>query len=170
MAFTVAGFRVVLAQPNTMACWATVYTMMVSWKRRQSFDIATAVGNVAAKYRTFFQANTGLPPAEFAPFLKAAGMQYQPMANLPISDWEALLLRYGLLWVGTLASTAPRSGLHSRIIEGIIGDGSPQRTIFRIIDPAGGRRYNESFGDFLSKYEGGIRATTAEYYQIRHYP
>jgi len=143
MAFTVGGFRVVLAQPNTMACWATVYTMMVSWKRQQSFDIATAVGNVGSKYLTFYQANTGLPPGEFAPFIRAAGMQYQPMANLPISEWKALLSRYGLLWVGTLASTAPHSGLHSRIIEGIVGDVSPQKTTFRIIDPAGGRRYNE---------------------------
>jgi len=169
MAFTVGGFKVVLAQPNTMACWATVYAMMASWKKRQSFDIATAVGNVGGKYRTYFQANTGLPPAEFAPFLRAAGMQCQPMVNLPVSDWETLLLRHGLLWVGTLASTAPRSGLHSRIIEGIIGDGTPRSTTFLIIDPAGGRRYNESFTDFVTKYEGGIRATTAEYYQIRHF-
>jgi hypothetical protein len=124
---------------------------------------------VGTRYLTYFQANTGLPPAEFAPFLRAAGMSHQPMANLPVSDWEGLLTRYGLLWVGTLASVAPRSGLHSRIIEGIVGTGTASGASFMIIDPAGGRRYNEPFNDFISKYEGGIRAATGAYYQIRHF-
>ena len=169
MAFVVGGFKAVIAQPNTMACWATVYSMMVAWKRQQSVDIARAVEIVGSKYLTYYQANTGLPPAQFAPFLRAAGMTYQPMTNLPVSDWESLLERYGLLWVGTLAAAAPNSGLHSRIIEGIVGDGSSAGATFMIIDPAGGRRYNEPFMDFLNKYEGAIRSAKGEYYQIRHF-
>jgi len=169
MSFVVGGFKAVVAQPNTMACWATVYSMMLSWKRQQSFDIAGAVGSVGSKYLTYFQANTGLPSAEFASFLRAAGMGYQPMANLPVSDWEDLLQRHVLLWVGTLASSSPGSGLHSRIIEGIVGSSSSSSANFMIIDPAGGRRYNEPFVDFVRKYEGAIRGARGDYYQIRHF-
>jgi Papain-like cysteine protease AvrRpt2 len=169
MAFEVGMYKVVLAQPNTMACWATVYTMMTSWKRQASFDIASAVGRVGARYLKIYQANTGLPSAEFGGFLRAAGMSSQPMMNVSIPGWEQLLMLHGLLWVGTLAHPAPASGLHSRIIEGISGDGSPGGTSFKIIDPAGGRRYVEPFGTFIAKYEGAIRKTTGEYYQIRHF-
>jgi hypothetical protein len=35
--------------------------------------------------------------------------------------------------------------------------------------PAGGRRYEEAFQIFLSKYEGAIRTTSGEYFQIRHF-
>src|SRR5256885_11544523 len=97
MAYEVPGMRVVLAQPSSMACWATVYTMMISWKRQSSYDIATAVGGVGARYLKIFQANTGLPAGGFGPFMKAAGMACEPMMNPMISRWEQLLKRYGLL-------------------------------------------------------------------------
>src|SRR5688572_13376623 len=97
-AYDVPGMKSVIAQPNTMACWATVYAMMLSWKRQQSLDIAPAVETVGAKYLKIFQNNTGLPSAEFGPFLAAAGMQRQPMANLPMTAWDRLLRRHGLLW------------------------------------------------------------------------
>jgi len=45
----------VLRQPNTMACWATVYTMMLSWKKQASFDIASAVVTVGETYLRVFQ-------------------------------------------------------------------------------------------------------------------
>jgi len=96
-------------------------------------------------------------------------MTSQPMMNVTIDTWESLLRQYGLLWVGTLAGTTPGSGLHSRIIEGIMGDGSPGRSSFKIIDPAGGKQYVESFAVFLAKYEGAFRGTAGEYYQIRHF-
>jgi len=161
--------KVVLSQPNTMACWATVYAMMLSWKRQQSFDIAPAVETVGATYLTIFQNNTGLPSAQFGSFLVAAGMQRQPMINLPIASWEALLRRYGLLWVGALNTIGAGAGLHSRIVEGIAGNGTAAGSSMKIIDPAGGRRYVETFPVFTAKYEGAIRITGGEYYQIRHF-
>lgn len=152
-----------------MACWATVFTMMASWKYQASFDIASAIAKVGEKYLKIYQANTGLPSAEFGPFIAAANMGCEPMMNLAVPAWERLLTRYGLLWVGTLATVSPDSGLHSRIIEGITGNGPLGGTSFKIIDPGGGRRYNEGLSTFLNKYEGAIRKTPGEYYQIRHF-
>jgi hypothetical protein len=49
------------------------------------------------------------------------------------------------------------------------GDGSPGGTKMKIIDPAGGRRYDEDFMVFLAKYEGAIIGRKGDYYQIRHF-
>lgn len=45
MAYQVPGKIVILDQNvvGTMACWATVYTMMKSWKDQASYDIRNAV-------------------------------------------------------------------------------------------------------------------------------
>ncbi len=169
MPYMVPGMKVVLAQPSSMACWATVYTMMISWKRQQSMGIRQAVNDVDPKYAKIYDDNTGLPSTEFKPFLNAAGMSYEPMANLMIEAWVDLLRAYGLLWVGTLAGVSPGSGLHSRIIEGMRGDGHADDTYMKIIDPAGGKRYEELFQTFLTKYEGGFIDANSEYYQIRHF-
>lgn len=165
--YEVPGLKNVIAQPTNMVCWATVYSMMRSWKDTVSYDIRAAVDLVGTKYSTMFDNNQGMPPSEFGPFIRAAGLQVEPMANLPVEDWLDLLKTYGLLWVGTLATVS--SGLHSRIVEGMRGDGSYGATWMMIIDPAGGRRYQESYARFWHKYETAIIGRTGTYYQIRHF-
>ena|ERR1017187_5952302 len=168
--YNVPGMTVLLAQPNTMACWATVYTMMKSWKDQSSYDIGAAVLAVGQQYRDDFDNNTGLPPDQFGPFLAAAGMTHEPMENLSIDGWDQLMESVGLLWVGTLASPSPISGLHSRIIEGMYGDGTPDGTYMKMIDPAGGVRYDEQFSVFIAKYEGAFQSSGSDqYFQIRHF-
>lgn len=167
--YTVPGFRVVLAQPTSMVCWATVHAMMRSWKFQASFGIRQAAGAVAEKYGVMVDNNQGLPPAEFGPFIRAAQMEFEPMMNLTIMGWVNLLRAYGLIWVGTLNSIGPGAGLHSRIIEAMSGDGSVDGTMMHIIDPAGGRQYQETFRDFLTKYEGAFGQVSGDYFQIRHF-
>jgi hypothetical protein len=167
--YIVPGDKNVIAQPSSMACWATVYTMMKSWKDQMDYDIGTAVEKVGHKYGEYFRKDTGLPPGDFGPFLDAAGMSYDQMQNPSIDGWLGQLKSDGLLWVGTLAAVGPGSGLHSRIIEGMSGDGTPSGTWFSIIDPAGGRRYLENIDTFVLKYEGAIKGQAGTYYQIRHF-
>lgn len=166
--YIVPGLKVVIAQPTSMICWATVHCMMRSWRDQASYDIREAADRVASKYATLVDQNKGLPPSEFGPFIAAAGMVAEPMANYLASAWEDMLRTHGLLWVGTLNSLAPGAGLHSRIIEGMSGHGENGREMF-IIDPDGGRRYRESFEVFVAKYEGAIAGVTGQYLQIRHF-
>jgi peptidoglycan hydrolase-like protein with peptidoglycan-binding domain len=167
--YTVPGLRVVLAQPTSMVCWATVHAMMRSWKEQRSIGIRDAAAAVDEKYGVMVDNNQGLPSAEFGPFIAAAGMAVQPMMNLTIQGWVMLLRSKGLIWVGTLNSIGPLAGLHSRIIEAMSGDGSVDGTMMHIIDPDGGRRYQEVFRDFLAKYEGAFMQVTGDYFQIRHF-
>jgi hypothetical protein len=143
--------------------------MMISWKDQTEYDIEGAVEKVGHKWGDYYRNNTGLPPSEFGPFLDAAGMFYEPMRNPTISGWADQMRRSGLLWVGTLAAVTPGSGLHSRIIERIQGDETPDGTWFSIIDPDGGKRYRENVSTFIRKYEGAIRGQAGTYYQIRHF-
>jgi hypothetical protein len=125
------------------------------------------VATVGASYATMFDANQALPPSEFIPFLRAARMSHEPMINLTIEGWEQKLRTHGLLWVGTM--NTDYSGRHSRVIEGMSGNGQPNGTIMKIIDPDGGRRYDETFQVFLRKYETAFTAHSDTYFQIRHY-
>jgi len=157
-----------------MGCWATVYTMMKSWKDQASYPIRDAVGAVGIKWRDYYDASfatppQGLPSSEFGPFLVAARMSHEPMMNLTIEGWVSLLRRHGLLWIGASVTINPNTGLHSRILEGMAGDGTPNGTTMNMIDPDGGRQYVEPFMVFLAKYESGILSVGGEYFQIRHF-
>jgi peptidoglycan hydrolase-like protein with peptidoglycan-binding domain len=167
--YTVPGFRVVLAQPTSMVCWATVHAMLRSWKFQSSFGIRQAAGAVAEKYGVMVDKNQGLPPAEFGPFITAAQMVFEPMMNLTIAGWVNLLRTRGLLWVGTLNSIGPGAGLHSRIVEAMSGDGTVDGTVMHMVDPAGGRKYQEKFRDFITKYEGAFAQSSGDYFQVRHF-
>ena len=124
--YVVPGLKNVIAQPDINLCWATAYSMMRSWKDSLSYDIRAAVDLVGTEYSAMFDNNQAMPPTKFGPFIRAAGLRVEPMANLPLSDWVTLLKLHGLLWVGALATVT--SGLHSRIVEGIRGDGSYDAT------------------------------------------
>jgi len=173
--YMVPGLRVVLAQAGPMTCWATVYTMMASWDQQASMDVRTAVAAVGPEFAVLYDAGLranrpqGMPSDKFASFLTKAGMTHEPMVNLTIDTWFQKLQQYGLLWIGTLNSIGPGAGLHSRIIEGMYGSGEATTTYFNIIDPAGGRRYDERFDTFLAKYEGAFQSVTGEYFQIRRF-
>jgi hypothetical protein len=148
--------------------------MMRSWRDQTSYPIRDAVLQVGQKWADYYDksyppANQGLPPHEFGPFLQQARMSHEPMMNLPIEEWARLLRRHGLLWIGASATINANTGLHSRILEGIIGDGSAAGTLMKIIDPAGGRQYTESFAIFVAKYEAGIMSVGGQYFQIRHF-
>jgi len=157
--YNVPGLKVVLAQPSSLVCWATVYTMMVSWRRQTGMSIRDAVAAVGERYAIMVDNNQAMPPGDFIPFLLSAGMTHEPMINLPPERWLQRLQARGLLWVGTM--NTDYSGRHSRILGGMGGDGTPGGTIMRIIDPDGGRRYPETFQIFLKKYEAAFEYDSA---------
>lgn len=167
IAYMVPGTKVVIAQPTSLVCWATVYTMMRSWRLQESKGIRDSVAAVEEKYGVMVDNNQALPGTEFKPFIRKASMQLEQMASYPVEVWLDWLQTYGLLWVGTMNSVAPGAGRHSRIVQGIAGTGVADTTYFHIIDPDGGRQYLEAFNIFLLKYENAVGDD--EYYQIRHF-
>jgi hypothetical protein len=166
--FAVPGLKFVYSQPNTMACWATVYAMMQAWNQGSGFqNIRAAIIPLGQPWLDYFDQNTGIPPIMGTQFEGAVGLVREPRFNPSPQGWQYMLQRYGLLWV---TGTVP-GGIHDRILEGLSGDETGPGTSMSIIDPDGGRRYTETLATFISGFEG--QASVEPFYkdyQILHFP
>ncbi len=158
-----------LAQPSGMACWATVFTMLMSWRKQQSFPIETALSMVGQKWVDIFTANTGLSGDDKPAFLAAAGLVAEPPQSYSLEGWEQLLRNYGPIWVTTDEAPGKAWAIHARVITSIKGDGTPEKTFFTIVDPAGGKQYQESIAVFIPKYEEEVIRTGYMRIQVVHW-
>jgi cell wall-associated NlpC family hydrolase len=158
-----------IAQTKTMGCWATVYTMLLSWRRQQSMSIETALGEVGSRWLDIYNANSGLVGAEKPDFLAAAGLVAEPPQSFSVDGWEQLLRNYGPVWITADEKPGQPGGIHGRVIVGIRGDGTPEGTSFSIVDPAGARRYSETVAAFIPKYEAEVRETGYMRVQVVHW-
>ena len=165
--YLVPGLKFVYAQPNTMACWATVYAMMKAWKQKKGFpNIRAAIVPLGQPWLGIFDRNTGINPSQGTSFERAVGLTREPRFNPSPQGWQAMLQQYGLLWV---TGTVP-GGIHDRILEGISGDETGPGTNMAIMDPDGGRRYQEPLATFIQGFEGQAQVEPFyEDYQILHF-
>jgi uncharacterized protein YycO len=168
--YTVPGIVPVTAQPTGNACWATVFTMLYSWKEGQSIRIEDALAQVGERWVRIFQADTGLSSGDKVGFVAAAGLVAEPPMNPSVEGWERMLRDYGPIWVTTDEAPGLPWAIHARVITAIRGDGTPSGTQFTIIDPAGGRQYTESIATFMPKYEEEVLRTGHTRIQILHWP
>ena len=150
-----------LRQPTPNACWATVTTMMVMWRDGMTLPITTVLDRIGAPWRTMFNTDQGLLSSQKAPFLAAAGLMLESPQSYTIDRWEALLRRYGPLWVTTDEDPSAAFAIHARIMTGIHGDGTRAGTTLDIVDPATGSAYSERFSTFVDKYESEAKTSAA---------
>lgn len=154
ISYDIPGNFWVLAQPSGMTCWATVFTMLKSWRTQQEMSIPEALQTVGQRWVDLYNANRGLAGADKPDFISSAGLAAQPPQSFSIEGWEQLLRNFGPIWITTDEDLENRGGIHARIITGIHGDGTPTGTRFKIVDPSRGRRYEEAITAFFPKYEG----------------
>lgn len=176
--YTAPGLFQPIAQPSSMACWATVGTMMKSWRQQVSLTIETAMeqcgnrgplappGDKARTYLQLFQANTGLPANEHAHFAQACGFVLGPAASFTIDGWLRMLQSHGPLAVVEVSGP---SSVHVRVVRGMLGDGAVDTTKMIIDDPDGGVEYYELFHIFEWSYEK-IQSRGWERAQLWYYP
>jgi len=146
-----------LRQPSTMTCWATVATIMYSWKNGQSFTIPTALAHAGANYVTMFNNNQGLSGSDKAGFLTAMGLRAEGPQNFTADGWAHLIAGHGPLWVTTNEGTHQNFSIHARVMTAIFGDGTGNGTTVTIVDPADGRVHTESLTTFVQKFEDVAR-------------
>jgi len=151
--YMVPGIVPPIKQPNTMACWATVATIMYSWRNKTSIDIPDVLKVSGKKYGDLFTSNTGLDAADKPAFLKSLGLKAQAPQNFTIGGWEKLLRQVGPIWVTTNEAPAGKFAIHARVLTGIKGDGSATGTVFSIVDPATGTAGTETVAAFVAKFE-----------------
>ena len=73
--------------------------------------------------------------------------------NFTVSGYASLLTAHGPLWVGTAIFSATKVYRHVRILRGVTGDGTFGGTTARVVDPDGGRDYQEPVADFATELE-----------------
>ena len=142
-----------IQQPSSMACWATVTTMMASHRDGTPYtvaDIPDVVAQAGEHYRQVYTQNTGLSGAEKNPFLMAMGFTAEPPATYIASAVYNMFSTYGPLWVTTDGGSLDT--VHARIVIGMGGDGSPAGTTMQLIDPADGAIHDESYEVFVRRY------------------
>jgi len=168
--YTVPGVVPALRQPSSKACWATVTTMMIGWRRQRSLSIEDALASVGDTYLTLFRGNGGLTAAQKPAFLAAAGLVSESPQSLTTEAWEGLLREFGPVWVTTDEDTGPDFAIHARVVVGIHGDGTPAGTSVEVVDPSDGSRGPEAFLAFLKKFEEETLQRGTLRIQIVHWP
>lgn len=158
----------ILTQPSSMTCWATVSTMMVSWRDGVSYAIQDAMALAGQEYVDKFNANEGLGGGEKEAFLSAMGLQGEPPMNYTAEGIQELLESHGPLWVTTDEDESALFAIHARIMTGIQGDGTPDGTMVELIDPADGSQAWETLAHFVERYEevtetGSLRVQVAHF-------
>ena len=166
--YDVSGDIPVIAQPTSMACWATVTTMSMSWKNLQSSSIETTMDSLGSDFRKIFDDNTGLSPDRIQDLATATGMQIEYQRCETPDSILQMLQNYGPVIIIDDEDPTASFAVHARIIQGIYGDGDATNTYLKIIDPAGGNTYDELFQDFTNKYEAMADAGGWNL-QIMHY-
>ncbi|HWR14602.1 MAG TPA: papain-like cysteine protease family protein [Terriglobales bacterium] len=154
----------VMKQPSDMSCWATVATMMVNWKEQPAtpYTIEEVLTRAGQEYLQKFKNGAGLARSEKLAFLSALGMAPDE-GNFQSNNYDYYLEKlkaYGPLWV-TVDVSDTELAAHAKIIRGIRGDGTPTGTSLLIIDPNGGKTYEETFQQFTKEYEDVVRETPA---------
>jgi hypothetical protein len=160
--YTVPGIVPRIAQPNNMACWATVGTILRSWKANISMSIQEGLTIPSTNhYLQLFNASAGLPGDEHAPFAQAMGFRIEPLQNFPPETWLQMLQRYGPLAVVTFPP------MHARVMIGMWGDGtSGFGNQVKLIDPADGTERMVLFPHFAQQFEAVANTPRA---QVWHY-
>jgi hypothetical protein len=165
--YIVPGQRRLYAQPTSNTCWSTAFAMMKSWNTGARFhNVREAVVPMGQPWLGYFDTDTPVPPSQGDAFVAATGLTREPRFNPDVAGWHRLLVSYGLLWVSSMVP----AGLHDRVLAGINGDGSPGGTSVYIMDPNGGRQYEQNYGEFSAQFErqAGIAPFYSDY-QILHY-
>ena len=180
--YTVPGIIAPVRQPSGMSCWAAMFTMMYSWKNQVSIPIETAVGMLGPTYLQCFRDNTGLPIEANRQLADDAGMVAEPLVNPSIEGWRSLLARNGLLWtsygwqvMAPDGMTVQRRGRHILIFYGIEGDGTPDGTQIKYVDPSDGGLHTMSVTVMVQQHETGFTLSPltdrqlGQFSQIMHY-
>jgi len=144
-------------QTSTNTCWASVATMLVSWRDGKPYTIIEAMADAGEEYARAFENNRPLMGTDKDRFLAALRVEAEAPQDFSLSGWVDLLRKYGPLWV-TTEGPGDVFSVHAILVTGIYGDGSPTGTRFRYVDPLGGLRKTETLQLIMDRFDAVGRA------------
>lgn len=147
--YQVPGQVPLLQQPKDMDCWITVTTMLWSWRDQKAYTIDAVAKKLGKPWSKYYTANSGLNFNEQKPFIKAAGFTSEPPANYMLEGYLDFLKQYGPLWI----TTGNGFVAHARLLTGIEGDGSYEKSTFIFINPSNGKIERQNALEFVLEFE-----------------
>lgn len=149
-----------MKQPNNLACWATVATMLDIWKQGGSVSIEDFLQEKAPDWLIDYQKDRGLLAEDKDEFLKTIGLTYEYGASYLPTAIENMLQNYGPLWFTINAEDTAREGnkdafsIHASLVIGLFGNEDVFNELYiSYIDPADGQEHDELYADFMRRYE-----------------
>ncbi|BCA37053.1 hypothetical protein BwiPL1_54350 (plasmid) [Bacillus wiedmannii] len=138
---SVSGIVPPLKQDKQNGCWATVATIMLSWKDQKSYNISdvlnqAGVNQSGVEYTKIYDADTGLSTKDFPDLIQNLKLSDEPLQDYTFNGFKNLLESYGPIWVIIAPNPNIPVSLHAVVVTGINGDDSSW--LFTIIDPSDG--------------------------------
>jgi hypothetical protein len=130
-------------QLTGMSCWAAAAAMIVGWRDR----VVVSPEEVASGSGRWGAYEEGLLPADVETLARTWELSVEPARDWNVESLRERLEEVGPLWLGEASP-----GLHSIVVTGIYGDGSPDGTFVRINDPwpvGRGERYLLSLASLM---------------------
>jgi hypothetical protein len=162
--YTAPGKIPLLQQENTNACWATVVTMLISWKEQKEYSVEDVLKLAGNDYVKLFDREKGLsacgkkdcPSPSVEDLLKKLSLRAEAPQSFTEKGWLELLKNYGPLWITSQVEIKKENKVilasHARILFGMRND--ENKNIFmKVIDPFTGTSQEEKFEDFVRDYE-----------------
>ena len=150
-----------VAQTETMSCWAAAAAMLLSHKSAIPTTELQACQQAGDMYVAAFQANTGLAGTAVGDFAQALSCVAEAPQNFMPAGYAALLQAHGPVWIGT-AILYPTIYRHVRILRALFGDGTFDGTTATLVDPDGGREYQQTVTELAKELEEIAREDLAD--------
>jgi hypothetical protein len=173
ISYRVPGIIPPLRQPTSMLCWATVTTILVSWKEQVSIGIRDVIARYGEPYLGYVDNNQALPASQNTDFYTRVGMILEPPQSFSFEGWLSLLRVYGPLIVWVHPPSNPQNLMHLMVLVGMEGDGTESGTNFRLIDPGSGSEVTYNTQQFIRRYEevlGPFPPGSDLIWQVIHWP
>jgi len=133
-------------QLTGMSCWAAAAAMIVGWRERMAAD-PRQVARGAGSWQAYAG---GLRPSDVQTLARAWGLVEERRETWTPDALRRILQRHGPVWLGEASP-----GLHSIVVTGMHGDGTPDGTWVRINDPwpvGRGERYTLPWRTLSANY------------------
>lgn len=133
-------------------CWLATTATLMSWSNLKLMGLSETASQLGSPFTQYLTSGDSLPAAQVPLFLQRSKLVSLPGQSRTAKAWEDLLRAHGPLGVGVDADDPNNYMAHLVTMYGISGDGTPQGTLVKLIDPSGGEKLTVTFKEFGELY------------------
>ncbi len=150
--FEVGGIINPVDQGESHFCWLATTATLFSWSRLRRLSMSETAALLGSPFTDYYAAGDALDAQLVPLFLQRSGLIAPAGQSRTAKGWEELLKAHGPIGVGIDADAPDNYMSHLVTMYGIVGDGTANGTIVKLIDPSGGRRLSISFRELAQRY------------------